>query len=393
MSNSFVPSDPNMDEELGGYTITTQGPNEIQAHDDFLGWNTNPMYSQMQQQPNLTIQPLRLAAPSAMPENNWQDQYLTSSASHNLASSSYLLGNYSQDNINILSPYQIPRSPSTQMSPTGSDPSLSPLYSASPRLPTPTTPGSSSQPFSHSPNMNGDMSLFVIEKEGQGQSSASDRERYTHREQLQMFREAVRMPMDGAGPFVPQQMYKPHTTSDRKRYVEEVLLEAPLFFYSDHPTQCGILLKDALQSRTKKLRDRDQVVFEGRGPSVSIRLEWPGYRQWSRQIPTKDFRSPPGPITLAKLAKNVAKCVQRFMQDRKSLPLEEESDPQWRIGDGPDDIKLEDLVLVSIHHVSLGSWQPHLRLVRPRPGRLGPQMPPTPISNGSPASLSFAHLS
>jgi len=79
--------------------------------------------------------------------------------------------------------------------------------------------------------------------------------------------------MDGAGPFIPQSMYKPHTTSDRKRYVEEVLLEAPLFFYLDQPTQCGILLKDALQSRTKKLRNRDQVVFEGRGPSVSIRLE------------------------------------------------------------------------------------------------------------------------
>ena len=42
-------------------------------------------------------------------------------------------------------------------------------------------------------------------------------------------------------------------------------------------------------------------------------FQWPGYRQWSRQIPTKDFRSPPGPITIAKLAKNVAKCVQRFM--------------------------------------------------------------------------------
>lgn len=222
--------------------------------------------------------------------------------------------------------------------------------------------------------------------------------------------------MDGAGPFVPQPMYKPHTTSDRKRYVEEVLLEAPLFFYSDHPTQCGILLKDALQSRTKKLRDRDQVVFEGRGPSVSIRLEvsqqviivrpqpsyfipfqWPGYRQWSRQIPTKDFRSPPGPITLAKLAKNVAKCVQRFMIDRKSLPLEEESDPRWRIGDGPDDIKLEDLVLVSIHHVSLGSWQPHLRLVRPRPARLGHHgpLPPTPISttHASPAGMPYSHIS
>ena len=127
-------------------------------------------------------------------------------------------------------------------------------------------------------------------------------------------------------------MYKPHTTSDRKRYVEDVLLEAPIYFY-EHSGQCGISLYDALHSRVKNLANREQVVFEGRGPSVSIRLEvsqytasffslshilffffqWPGYRQWSRQIPTKDFRSPPGPITIAKLAKNVAKCVQRFM--------------------------------------------------------------------------------
>lgn len=45
--------------------------------------------------------------------------------------------------------------------------------------------------------------------------------------------------------------------------------------------------------------------------------------------------------------------------------MEDGSDDKWRIGDRPDDIKLEDLMLVSIHHVSLGSWQPHLRLRRP----------------------------
>ena len=118
---------------------------------------------------------------------------------------------------------------------------------------------------------------------------------------------------------------------------------------------------------------------------LSFFFQWPGYRQWSRQIPTKDFRSPPGPITIAKLAKNVAKCVQRFMlvstssfmflpffswhylKDRKMLPMEDGSDEKWRIGDRHGDIKVEDLMLVSIHHVSLGSWQPHLRLRRPRP--------------------------
>jgi len=46
--------------------------------------------------------------------------------------------------------------------------------------------------------------------------------------------------------------------------------------------------------------------------------------------------------------------------------MEEGSEEKWRIGDRPGDIKVEDLMLVSIHHVSLGSWQPHLRLRRPQ---------------------------
>ena len=79
--------------------------------------------------------------------------------------------------------------------------------------------------------------------------------------------------MDGAGPFIPQPMYKPHTTSDRKRYVEDVRLEAPIYFFVEHSGQCGISLHDALHSRVKNLVNREQVVFEGRGPSVSIRLE------------------------------------------------------------------------------------------------------------------------
>ncbi|KAK7445410.1 hypothetical protein VKT23_014827 [Stygiomarasmius scandens] len=193
---------------------------------------------------------------------------------------------------------------------------------------------------------------------------------YSHREQLQFFREALLLPSSPmAGPFIPQQMYKPHTNSDRRRYVEEVDLDFPIYFWSEHPTECGITLSDALHSRVKRLTNRDETVFEGRGPSVSIRLEWPGYRQWSRQIPTRDFRSPPGPITKAKLAKNVAKCVQRFIAERQGHPPEDESDARWRIGTGPglNHIRFEDLVLVSIHHVSMGSWQPQLRLSRPFP--------------------------
>ncbi|KAH8832438.1 hypothetical protein DL96DRAFT_1457686 [Flagelloscypha sp. PMI_526] len=183
-----------------------------------------------------------------------------------------------------------------------------------------------------------------------------------------------------AGPFIPQPMYKPHTTSDRRRYVEEVDLDAPIYFWVNNPTECGLPLIDALHSRVKRLQNRDECVFEGRGPSVSIRLEWPGYRQWSRQIPTKDFRSPPGPITRAKLAKNVAKCVQRFIAERMNHS-DADADPRWRIGTGPEHIKLEDLILVSMHHVSMGSWQPQLRLRHPLADSTAPAV--TPAQGGT----------
>ncbi|KAH0582942.1 hypothetical protein H2248_010841 [Termitomyces sp. 'cryptogamus'] len=189
-----------------------------------------------------------------------------------------------------------------------------------------------------------------------------------HREQLKLFKEALILPLSfTAGPFVPQKMYMPNTNSDRRRYVEEIDLQRPIYFWMESPDECGISLIDALHSRVRRLRQRDEPVFEGRGPSISVRIQWPGYRPWSRQIPTKDFRSPPQPITKAKLAKNIAKCVERFLSARTGTPLEDDVDPRWKVGLRNHEIKLEDLYLVSMHHVSMGSWQPHLRLRRPLP--------------------------
>ena len=68
-------------------------------------------------------------------------------------------------------------------------------------------------------------------------------------------------------------MYKPHTSSDRRRYVEEVAMEEPIFFWVEQPSECGILLADAMHTRVKRLVNRDETVFEGRGPSVSVRIE------------------------------------------------------------------------------------------------------------------------
>ncbi|KIJ20813.1 hypothetical protein PAXINDRAFT_165652 [Paxillus involutus ATCC 200175] len=165
----------------------------------------------------------------------------------------------------------------------------------------------------------------------------------------------------GMSYFIPQKVYQPYTEADRLRYIQEITLKKTIFFYSQ--SELGILLDDALKQRLKHLDDKDEPMFVGCGPSVSIRLQWPGYRPWTKQIPTMDFKNPKGPITKLKLAKNIANCVRRFIEAVDSKAMEPDSDRRWKVG--KRNIKVEDLVLVSLHHVSKGSWQPQLRLRRP----------------------------
>ncbi|KAI6104008.1 hypothetical protein EV401DRAFT_2060929 [Pisolithus croceorrhizus] len=165
--------------------------------------------------------------------------------------------------------------------------------------------------------------------------------------------------------FVPQKIYRPYTEADQKRYITECELKQTIYFFSNNPHEFGVTLDNAIKSKHKDLQEKDDPMFAGCGPSVSIRIEWPGYRSWTKQIPTNDFKTPKGPITRAKLAKNLANCVKRFIEWAAKQPMETNADRRWKVG--PKHIKLEDLILVSLHHVSKGSWQPQLRLRRPLP--------------------------
>jgi hypothetical protein len=42
--------------------------------------------------------------------------------------------------------------------------------------------------------------------------------------------------------------------------------------------------------------------------------------------------------------------------------MDENADHQWKIGNQPGEVQFDDLVLVSLHNVSISSYQPHLRL-------------------------------
>lgn len=167
----------------------------------------------------------------------------------------------------------------------------------------------------------------------------------------------------GTAVYIPQSIYQPYTEADRVRYIEKADLKEPIIFKTAHPDQWGIALEDALRAKMKDLLDKDDNMFENCGPSVSIRLQWPGYRAWTKQIPTMDFKSPKGPITRTKLAKNIANCVKRFIEEKEKERMDLEADRRWRVGTRY--IRMEDLILVSLHHISKGSWQPQLRLRTP----------------------------
>jgi len=166
-------------------------------------------------------------------------------------------------------------------------------------------------------------------------------------------------------PMVPQTRYRPRTSSDQRRYVDEINLQEPIRFFVSSPDgpKPGIPLRDAITSKFMRLTDRDEQLFQGCGPSISVRLSWTGYQPWSRQIPTRDFRSPPGPITKAKLSKSVAKSVQRFIEEYKDREMEPCADLRWAVGPGKIDV--DDLLLVSLVHVAMGSWQANLQRNRP----------------------------
>lgn len=96
-------------------------------------------------------------------------------------------------------------------------------------------------------------------------------EQMQHRSPAQRY-SAVEAPADGLGPYIPQRVYRPHTSSDRRRYVEDVDLEPSINFEVVNPPQQGIALRDALTSRFMRLKNRDDLMFANRGPSISVRL-------------------------------------------------------------------------------------------------------------------------
>ncbi|KAF9650888.1 hypothetical protein BDM02DRAFT_3185043 [Thelephora ganbajun] len=122
--------------------------------------------------------------------------------------------------------------------------------------------------------------------------------------------------------------------------------------------QCGMPLRNALRGIYSGLSGRDDPMFVGSRTSISIRLEWPDCAPWAKQMRTKDWRRKPSPITKAKLSTEVAKKVDRFLKELHRNPRNSQ-----RSSPSPGPVDINSLALVALEHVSMASWQPHLRLI------------------------------
>jgi len=79
-------------------------------------------------------------------------------------------------------------------------------------------------------------------------------------------------------------------------------------------------------------------------------------------ISSHNWRRTKGLITKEKLAQSLAKTTGQFIENVSNKPLEIGAERSWKVG--TQHIGVEDLILVSLHNVSKGSWQPHFRLRR-----------------------------
>jgi len=158
------------------------------------------------------------------------------------------------------------------------------------------------------------------------------------------------------GPVVPQQMWTPPNQSDWRRYVEQANLRMPVFFVQNNGI-IGLPLARATIGDTASLRGADGPAPLGGGHSTQIRIAWPGYEQWERQIQIRDQTRHRNEITLERFAKLVAGVVDRFLTHASTALCR---DPNWRVGVGA--ITRNHVSIVGTVQVSAGGWMPILQI-------------------------------
>jgi len=159
------------------------------------------------------------------------------------------------------------------------------------------------------------------------------------------------------GTVVPQALWSPQSVLDFRQYVSEASLQMPIFFTNENGIM-GLPLSDAANGRYHTLRDaREQAQLGGR-TTTHIRISWPGYLEFKRQVQTRDETYARSLITIGRFAHHIGRSVEAFLHTTTLDPARKAD--QWTIGQGgviPANIRVIGAV-----HVSAGGWMPILQL-------------------------------
>ncbi|KAI9435641.1 hypothetical protein BJY52DRAFT_1130978, partial [Lactarius psammicola] len=161
------------------------------------------------------------------------------------------------------------------------------------------------------------------------------------------------------GSVVPQIMWSLPTVAARGWGVTEVVLQMPIFFEGVDGT-LGLSLEAAAAGRCHALRNAQEFAPVGHRSTTFIRIIWLGYKDFTRQVQTRDETSEHNPITIFRFAHHIGRSVDAFLEVRPSDLLR--TTPQWQIG--PSGIQRSDIIVIGAIHVSVGSWMPILQLGR-----------------------------
>ncbi|KAI9464406.1 hypothetical protein F5148DRAFT_176961 [Russula earlei] len=160
------------------------------------------------------------------------------------------------------------------------------------------------------------------------------------------------------GTVVPQRRWIPAVEVDFRRHVEGATLQPPIFFLNRNG-EIGFWLPDILQGRYRDhLHNGDREAPLGGRSTIHIRINWPGYVNWKRQIPGRDETHARSPIIIARFVKHVGASVDRFFNQCVA------NDPVaiHRWGIGTHGITQGHVKVIGAVHVSAGSWMPIIQL-------------------------------
>ncbi|KAF8274598.1 hypothetical protein EI94DRAFT_1794363 [Lactarius quietus] len=165
------------------------------------------------------------------------------------------------------------------------------------------------------------------------------------------------------GTVVPQTMWSPHTVTDKRQHVEEAVLQMPIFFVDMHGT-LGLSLEASAAGRCHALRNAQEFAPLGQKSTTHIRIGWPGYKDFKRQVQIRDETAGHNQITISRFAHHVGRSVDAFLKNCESDPgyTDDAKRMQWQIG--PQGIQRSEIIVIGAIHVSAGSWMPILQLSR-----------------------------